>query len=211
MSWHVPRRQELKLNVPQCRFNEHIEHSITPHHRHAGYRRRSRPCLCLLGRPTRASGSTSTHPKFAVAEEGLYKHLLDGSHPVRCYPNHGVALQSLVSKMSIAVDGLTSLTSIASFQQVQHLSALQSSIRFLPSLIVGAILNLSTGLLVHKISAYHILLWAAILTAGSPLIMALIHSGGTYWEGAFFAQVSLPRASTDAYRRLLTSNSSSSR
>ena len=78
------------------------------------------------------------------------------------------------------------------FQQVQQLSALQTSIRFLPSLILGAVLNISTGLFVHKVPAVYLVLITSLLSAGSPLLMATINPKWTYWKAAFPAKLLEP-------------------
>lgn len=78
------------------------------------------------------------------------------------------------------------------FQEVQNLSALQTSIRFLPAMLLGAILNLTTGLVVHKVPAGYLILTASFLSAGSPLLMALINPSWPYWFAAFPAQLFQP-------------------
>lgn len=75
------------------------------------------------------------------------------------------------------------------FQQVQNPSALQASIRFLPSVILGAILNFTTGALVHRMSAFHLVIITSLLSAGAPLLMALIQPQWPYWYDAFPAQI----------------------
>jgi hypothetical protein len=75
---------------------------------------------------------------------------------------------------------------------VQDLSALQASLRILPSLVIGTVLNLTTGLLVHKIPAFHLVLIMSILSAGAPLLMAVIDPSWPYWYDAFFAQLLSP-------------------
>jgi hypothetical protein len=75
---------------------------------------------------------------------------------------------------------------------VQDLSALQASLRILPSLVVGAALNLTTGLLVHKMPAFYLVLIMSILSAGAPLLMAMINPHWPYWYDAFFAQLLSP-------------------
>lgn len=72
-----------------------------------------------------------------------------------------------------------------SFQQVQGLSAIQTSLRFLPN--VGIILNVTTGLLVHKIRADHLVLITSLISAGSPLLMALLNPHWPYWYAVFWA------------------------
>lgn len=81
---------------------------------------------------------------------------------------------------------------IHSYQNVQKLSALQASIRILPSLVVGAALQLSTGLLIHKVPAYYLLLVSLFLSAAALLLMATINVTGSYWFNAFFAQLVSP-------------------
>ncbi|KAE8385906.1 major facilitator superfamily domain-containing protein [Aspergillus alliaceus] len=78
------------------------------------------------------------------------------------------------------------------FQEVQYLSALQASIRILPSLIVGVLINLLIGLFVHKVPAYWIVTITSILCAGSPLLMATIQPSWPYWSNAFVAQILQP-------------------
>jgi MFS family permease len=78
------------------------------------------------------------------------------------------------------------------FQEVQHLSALQTSLRFLPAMLVGALMNLTTGLFVHRVPAVGIVLISSVLSAGSPLLMATINPSATYWAAAFPAQLLQP-------------------
>ncbi|EHK20863.1 uncharacterized protein TRIVIDRAFT_192541 [Trichoderma virens Gv29-8] len=78
------------------------------------------------------------------------------------------------------------------FQNVQQLSALQASIRILPSLVVGSLVQVSTGLLIHRIPAFYLLLSSVILSAGAPLLMATIKVHEPYWFNAFFAQLVSP-------------------
>lgn len=79
-----------------------------------------------------------------------------------------------------------------SFQKIQGLSALQASIRILPSVIIGSMCQLTTGLLVHRISAFYLVVGATLLSAGAPLLMAMIHVEWPYWYDAFFAQALSP-------------------
>lgn len=81
---------------------------------------------------------------------------------------------------------------IPSFQNVQELSALQASIRILPSLVVGAAAEILTGLLIHRIPAFYLLLVSMTLSAGAPLLMATVHVHWSYWYNPFFAQLLSP-------------------
>lgn len=79
-----------------------------------------------------------------------------------------------------------------SFQEVQGFSALQASLRILPSMIIGVILNVTTGYFVDRAPVFWLVLISTTLTAGAPLLMALIDPHWTYWKGAFFAQILAP-------------------
>ncbi|KAM0325913.1 hypothetical protein ACHAQA_007216 [Verticillium albo-atrum] len=78
------------------------------------------------------------------------------------------------------------------FQEVQQLSALDAAIRFFPEVIVGILLNLFTGLFVHKINASQLITGSSILTLIAPLIMALINPAWNYWIAAFWAVLTCP-------------------
>ncbi|KAL4815666.1 major facilitator superfamily domain-containing protein [Aspergillus spinulosporus] len=78
------------------------------------------------------------------------------------------------------------------FQEVQGLSALQASIRILPSLVAGVLINVLVGQFVHRIPAFWIVTAASAVCAGSPLFMALVHPSTPYWANAFVAQVLQP-------------------
>ncbi|KAI8255460.1 putative MFS-type transporter [Colletotrichum sp. SAR 10_98] len=78
------------------------------------------------------------------------------------------------------------------FQEVQGLSATETSTRLLPSLVVGIILNFTTGLFVHKVSARWLVAGSSIVCAGGPVLMALAKPERPYWYNAFFAQLLQP-------------------
>ncbi|KAI0505163.1 MFS general substrate transporter [Xylaria bambusicola] len=78
------------------------------------------------------------------------------------------------------------------FQEVQSTSALGASLRILPSLIAGALINLFTGLFVNRIPVMWSVLATAVLSAVAPLLMAVIGPAQSYWHGALFAQILAP-------------------
>ncbi|GFF61669.1 putative transporter [Aspergillus lentulus] len=84
------------------------------------------------------------------------------------------------------LNGMETILSLF-FQNVQQLSAFQASLRFLPNVIVGIVLNLATGLLVHRLRADHLVLFTTFLSAGSPLLMAVIDPHWSWWYCAFWA------------------------
>ena len=103
-------------------------------------------------------------------------------------------------------------TDYPSFQEVQGLSALQTSIRFLPGkfssgvlisetyvdyrqlcigIVIGIATNFTTGVFINKIPAIYVVLGSSVLCSASPLLMALIDPHWPFWYNAFFAQVRL--------------------
>ncbi|KAL2075205.1 hypothetical protein VTL71DRAFT_147 [Oculimacula yallundae] len=78
------------------------------------------------------------------------------------------------------------------FQEIQGLSAIQTSIRFLPSVVTGGITNLLTGWLVQRVRADILVLCSAIISAISPLLMAIVNPAWSYWICAFFAVACSP-------------------
>ncbi|RYP79002.1 hypothetical protein DL769_003092 [Monosporascus sp. CRB-8-3] len=78
------------------------------------------------------------------------------------------------------------------FEHVEDLSALETSIRFLPMVIVGAATNIVTGFLVEKVKVRHLVSYSAVVTLASPLLMALVTPSWGYWKGAFIAMLLSP-------------------
>ncbi|KAL3465835.1 major facilitator superfamily domain-containing protein [Aspergillus heterothallicus] len=104
------------------------------------------------------------------------------------------AFSSICATIAISNAVINSMELFASlfFQEVQNLSALDASIRILPSLIIGVLLNLIIGIFVHKIPAFWIVTITSILCAGSPLLMAVVQPSWPYWGNAFVAQILQP-------------------
>ncbi|KAK2134217.1 major facilitator superfamily domain-containing protein [Fusarium oxysporum II5] len=94
--------------------------------------------------------------------------------------------------LSFAVLNSLDLVTSLYFQDIEHLSALEAAIRMLPSTVVGLALNITTGLVVHKIRANWLVALASLLSAGSPLLMAFIQPDWPYWQCAFPAQILMP-------------------
>ena len=78
------------------------------------------------------------------------------------------------------------------YQSVQSLSAIQTSIRFLPMVITGAATNFLTGWLVKHVRADILVLGSALVTATAPLLMAIIKPEWSYWTCAFIATACTP-------------------
>ncbi|KAI9688299.1 MAG: hypothetical protein M1820_010281 [Bogoriella megaspora] len=78
------------------------------------------------------------------------------------------------------------------FQKVQKLSATQTSIRFIPNVVIGIVLSVAIGMVLHRASAYWIILLVCCLTAISPLLMALVEPTWSYWYATFWAVLLSP-------------------
>jgi hypothetical protein len=60
-----------------------------------------------------------------------------------------------------------------SFENFQLLSAFGASLRFLPIVVSGVLAEVSTGFLVRRIRADHLIAGAAVLYAVAPMLIAL--------------------------------------
>ena len=94
--------------------------------------------------------------------------------------------------LSIAVMNCMELFCSLFFQEIQGTTALGASLRLLPNLIFGIIINLTTGFIVHRVPAIYAVLVSSTLCAGAPLIMAVINPDWPYWYAAFTAQLLAP-------------------
>lgn len=79
-----------------------------------------------------------------------------------------------------------------SFQEIQDSSALTASLKILPNMIVGTILNLSVGIFVDRFPARWIVTISSVLCAGAPLLMALADPEWNYFYMQFWAQTLSP-------------------
>lgn len=76
---------------------------------------------------------------------------------------------------------------VHSFQQVQFLSPIEASIRFLPEVILGILLSVLTGYLVHHFQTSHLLFLCLLLSTVSPLLMAIADPTWNWWYCVFWA------------------------
>ncbi|KAK4062440.1 hypothetical protein Trihar35433_9261 [Trichoderma harzianum] len=98
----------------------------------------------------------------------------------------------LMVLLTTAVCNCMELYSSLFFQQVQSQSALHASLQILPSLISGALTNISTGIFVNRMPVMWSVLISSTLSTVAPLLMALINPSWPYWYDAFFAQILAP-------------------
>lgn len=80
----------------------------------------------------------------------------------------------------------------SSFQEVQGLSAVETSVRFIPNVAIGVVQTLAVGLVLHRTSPYWVVVVSCLLTALSPLLMALNDPNWTYWYAGFWALLLSP-------------------
>lgn len=85
------------------------------------------------------------------------------------------------------------------FQEVQGLSATAASVRFLPEPVMGAVVNILMGLYVHKLRASWTLQASFVISALSPLLLAVMKEGSTYWTFEFPAVAFVPVATDVLY------------
>ena len=81
---------------------------------------------------------------------------------------------------------------VSSFQRVQGLSAIQTSIRFLPMVVVGAGTNVVTGYLVDKVEVRTLVVGSAAITLVPPILMAVIQPQWIFWSAALVAMLLSP-------------------
>ena len=94
--------------------------------------------------------------------------------------------------LSYGVMNSMELFSSLYFQEIQDASTLSTSLRLLPNLLVGTIINLSVGLFVDKVSARWLVAVSSLLCSGASLMMALVDARWTYWYMEFWAQLLAP-------------------
>lgn len=151
------------------------------------------PSLDGLAREDRQA---SPDTKVAMAEHSLRLDLRDGPSIMGRSERHRDDPESFVRHSS---HSRRHRSHFQSFQEIQHLSALQAALRFLPNVIIGIMLNLATGLLVHRLHANHLVLVTTILSAGSPLLMAVIDPKWSWWYCAFWAVLLAPVSADGNY------------
>jgi len=75
------------------------------------------------------------------------------------------------------------------FQQVQFLSPIETSVRFIPMVISGVVMNVGTGLLMGKFSLRILMLIGLVGNMASAIIYALIKPQLSYWKMSFLMTV----------------------
>lgn len=86
-----------------------------------------------------------------------------------------------------------------SFQKVQGLAAVQTSLYFIPNVATGIVLSISTGVILHKVSVYWLVILSCCVTAVAPLLMAVNSPDWTYWYACFWSVFLSPFAGNSTY------------
>ncbi|KAB8220912.1 hypothetical protein BDV33DRAFT_202878 [Aspergillus novoparasiticus] len=73
------------------------------------------------------------------------------------------------------------------FQNVQHLSGVETAIQFIPTPITGLLSAFTTGFVLHMYRADAIINTTTLISCVSPLIMALVNPAWVYWRCASVA------------------------
>ncbi|KAJ1554648.1 hypothetical protein HK405_004458 [Cladochytrium tenue] len=82
------------------------------------------------------------------------------------------------------------------FQNVQRLSPFDASLRFLPNVVSGLVVNAFVGRLVERIHASALMLGAGVLSASAPVLLAVQDPAWSFWAAGFPALL-LQTVSTD--------------
>jgi nitrate/nitrite transporter NarK len=117
-----------------------------------------------------------------------------GRHCLGCDKLNGTFLEPVVSLHIYAIISTSARTRLTkrSFQEVQNKSTITTSLYLLPNLVIGAVINLTVGLLVDRVSARWLCAIATFLAAIAPLMMALLDPNWSYWYLEFWAQALTP-------------------
>lgn len=115
-------------------------------------------------------------------------NLCDGLASICCYPKCGSIFQSLV-RSSLAFKTFSLLIIRHSVQKIQLLPAKEASLRLIPNMLIGFILNPTIGLAVQHVRIDYLLTIASMLSAVAPLLLALTDPAWSYWYAEFWSML----------------------
>ncbi|KAK0654778.1 major facilitator superfamily domain-containing protein [Cercophora newfieldiana] len=78
------------------------------------------------------------------------------------------------------------------FQKIQGLSPLQSSIRFLPHVLMGTAVNILISYLISRVKVSTLVVVSALVTLVAPPLMATVKVDANYWHAPFWAMLLSP-------------------
>ncbi|KAF2730744.1 MFS general substrate transporter [Polyplosphaeria fusca] len=108
------------------------------------------------------------------------------------WTNVPFASTCLMIALSYGAVNAIELFSSLYFQEVQGVTTLTASLYLLPSLLVGAFINITVGIFVHRVAARWLVTVSSILCALAPLMMAMNNPSWSYWYLELWAQVFSP-------------------
>lgn len=120
------------------------------------------------------------------------KHDRPALVPNHLWKNRSFSCICVLTIFSSSVINSIELFTSLYFQEVQESSPIQASLQMLPMMGMAVILNFATGYVVDRAPIFWLVLLTTILTAGSPLMMALMDPEWSYWKVAFTAQLLAP-------------------
>ncbi|KAH8671676.1 major facilitator superfamily transporter [Xylariales sp. PMI_506] len=85
-----------------------------------------------------------------------------------------------------ALNGIEYFTTLY-FQEVEQMSALQSSLRFIPHPITGALTNVVIAFLISRVKVRNLAVASGLIALIAPILMATINVGENYWFAPFWA------------------------
>lgn len=105
------------------------------------------------------------------------------TNPERLARQCQIPFTSICLLVTLSWGALNSIELFSSlyFQEIQHHSSLTTSLLLLPMILVGTLANFSTGVFVDRLPARWLIAISSLLTAGTPLIMALVDPNLNYW------------------------------
>ncbi|KAM0815557.1 putative PX domain-containing protein [Seiridium cardinale] len=136
--------------------------------------------------------SAALVPAFVSWMRYQVKHNRPALIPNSLWSSSAFTSICIMALFTTATTNCMELYSSLFFQEVQELSALGASLRILPSLIAGAVTNLTTGIFVNRVPVMWAMLISSAMSAVAPLLMALIWPQWPYWYDSFFAQILAP-------------------
>ncbi|KAL9607586.1 MAG: hypothetical protein Q9167_007512 [Letrouitia subvulpina] len=89
-------------------------------------------------------------------------------------------------------NGTSHVGNFAGYQRVQHLSPIETAVRYMPNIVARSTLNILTGLIVHRIAVNRYVVVISGLCSVSPLLMAVIHVDWSWWLAGFWVNLLLP-------------------
>ena len=121
------------------------------------------------------------HGRAAIIPPSLFKSTTSSPRRARIFTATCLACFLIFA----AFDAFSYFTTLF-YQEIQNLSPLSTSPRFLPMVL--------TGMLVHRVNANKLVIGAAALTTLAPLLMALANPHSSYWAPVFEAMMLAPIA-----------------